>query len=149
MAFAHHPISILLKTSKHPKTSILKSPLRPPPSFSSISLPLKPRNLSLLSRSRIPGHKGNYSSPPSAQVEPQEYQASSAADAFANFKASSAAHHRREPISLRGHETGNFSFIFYMGNFRGCHCVMIQVKSLIFYFTGYSYCCCFGKEVWV
>ncbi|KAM0970204.1 hypothetical protein ACFX13_018576 [Malus domestica] len=105
MAFAHHPISILLKTSKHPKTSILKSPLPLPPSFSSISLPLKPRNLSLLLRSRIPGHKGNYSSPPSAQVEPQEYQASSAADAFTNFKASSAAHHRWEPISLRGHET--------------------------------------------
>ncbi|CAN6680515.1 unnamed protein product [Malus baccata var. baccata] len=104
MAFTHHPISILLKTSKQPKTSILKSPLPLPP-FSSISLPLKPRNLSLLSRSRIPGNKGNYSSPPSAQVEPQEYQASSAADAFANFKASSAAHHRWEPISLRGHET--------------------------------------------
>ncbi|TQD85752.1 hypothetical protein C1H46_028668 [Malus baccata] len=85
MAFAHYPTSIRLQASKHPKTSILKPP-HPSPSFSSLPLPLKPRNLSLFSRPRIPGHKGNYTSPPSAQAEPQGPQVSSAADAFTNFK---------------------------------------------------------------
>ncbi|XP_048431600.1 uncharacterized protein LOC103953446 [Pyrus x bretschneideri] len=85
MAFAHYPTSIRLQASKHPKTSILKPP-PPSPSFSSLTLPLKPRNLSLFSRPRIPGHKGNYTSPPSAQAEPQGPRASSAADAFTNFK---------------------------------------------------------------
>ncbi|XP_068344844.1 uncharacterized protein [Pyrus communis] len=85
MAFAHYPTSIRLQASKQPKTSILKPP-PPSPSFSSLTLPLKPRNLSLFSRPRIPGHKGNYTSPPSAQAEPQGPRASSAADAFTNFK---------------------------------------------------------------
>lgn len=133
MAFAHYPTSIRLQASKYPKTSILKPP-PPSPSFSSLPLPLKPRSLSLFSRPRIPGHKGNYTSPPSAQAEPQGPQVSSAADAFTNFKHLLLPITDGNPYLSEGTRQVIFAFNFYPGKFRGCLCGGIPVKSLIFYF---------------
>ncbi|KAK9948355.1 hypothetical protein M0R45_003936 [Rubus argutus] len=86
MALAQFPVTVPIEASKYTKTSILKPPSSESRSSLFFSSAPKPRNLSIFSGLPRIGRKVNHFRSLSAQAEPQESQASSAAEAFDHFK---------------------------------------------------------------
>lgn len=125
MALAQFPVTVPIEASKYRKTSILKPPSSESDSSLFFSSTPKPRNLSIFSRLPRIGRKVNHFGSLSAQAEPQESQASSAAEAFTHFKHVLLPITDRNPYLSEGTRLVKFStFTFHAVNFQGVESVI-------------------------